>query len=99
MPKSPSPTPSENPVPDPLADATRAPTREEIIEANGGNIEPDTVTGRADGTSESLDTLFDNPGIDHLRDGFAGSGDEERPGDPSRSQNDGDLPEERTREG
>lgn len=88
------PTDHENPIADPLDDATRRPTHEEIVEARGGSIEPDSLTGRADGTGESLGTLFANPGIDHLRDGFAGSGDEERPGDPSRSQNDGDLPEE-----
>ncbi|HET9065753.1 MAG TPA: hypothetical protein VFN22_08045 [Gemmatimonadales bacterium] len=98
MSKQPSPNRSESPIPDLLDDATRRPTREEIIEARGGSIEPDTLLGRADGTSEPLGTLFANPGIDHLRDGFAGSGDEERPGDPSRSQNDGDLPEEHTRE-
>ncbi len=85
------PEPSESAIPDPLADDTRRPTHEEIVEIEGGSIEPDTLTGRADGTNESLVTLFDNEGADHLRDGFAGSGDEERPGDPSRSQNDGDL--------
>ena len=90
------PSRSERPIPDPLDKAPHNLTDSEIAEINGENDEPVRAPGRASGTSEDLETLFDNPNPDHLKDGFAGSGDEEGPDDRSLSQNDGDLADEET---
>lgn len=93
------PSRSERPIPDPLGKGELDLTEEELTELDGSSAEPDTVVGQADATSESLTSLFKDKDPAHYKDGFAGSGDEERPGDPSRSQNDGDLPEEKQPEG
>ncbi len=82
----------ERPIPDPLANPPHHLTRHERAALAGENDEPDAMTGRADATDEALTTLFDNRSADHLDDGFAGSGDDERPDDDHLSQNDGDRP-------
>jgi hypothetical protein len=81
---------TERPIPDPLASPPHRLTDHERAAIAGENDDPDALTGRADATRDDLTHLFANLNPEHLDDGFAGSGDEERPDDEHLSQNDGD---------
>jgi hypothetical protein len=84
--------PDERPIPDPLSRVPSELTESEAIEVAGGSTLSDELPGRASATDEDLTSLFANPNDDHLKDGFAGSGDEDGNRDEHLSQNDGDLP-------
>lgn len=59
--------------------------------AIGATPLPEEVTGRASGTNEDLETLFENSSDEHMRDGFrSGNGDDPET-DTKRTDDNDDL--------
>ncbi|MES2124672.1 MAG: hypothetical protein V4503_08275 [Gemmatimonadota bacterium] len=58
-------------------DPTAATRRRETPALEGREPLPEELTGRASGTSEDLETLFENDSAGHLTDGFRGGSDDD----------------------
>lgn len=58
-------------------DPTAATRRRETPALEGREPLPEELTGRASGTSEDLETLFENDTAGHFKDGFRGGSDDD----------------------